>query len=567
VLPRLSLLLLLPVLLPNLTLADDHWIALKSGPFEVYSNTGDRPAREKLMYLEQFRETLRVITGKQEMRMVWPVHLLIYKNAAEIPVAPKPFRLGRDARMAAITEAGGFSPDNLKELARLLLYENTNRLPPQVEQGLMELVSTVQIDGPRITLGAPVPPAERSPGWALMQLVTVNPEYAGRSSVMISNLEQSGDFEAAYHNAFEKTAAQIQQQVDAYLKAGNFPTAFISGRALSMTRDFKPVQLASEDVRIEQADLLLAAGHTAEALAAYKALHGPEPLEGMALMDLDDQKDSQARTELKDAIEAGSKSARAWLELGRLQSDADQLKKAGELNPRWAEPYFQLADIDPAIDKEHLEQRAALLKKACALDPRNSDYWIALAKTDVVAKDFAEAQKAWAGAERAAATDEEREHIHQVRLQVEEKRFDYEAEERKRIKDEQERDLERVRAQSEAAIHASEDAARKKMNPNGAVPPKPQGWYEEPKAGPSVQGVFQRLDCLDQRARLVIQTPDGKSVQLLMADPSKVTTGGGGDQTLVCGAQKGARQVTVHYNVKADAKLHTTGEVTSIEFQ
>ncbi len=106
-----------------------------------------------------------------------------------------------------------------------MLYENTNRLPPEVEQGLIELVSTVQIDGPRITLGAPVPEAERSPGWALMHLVTVNPEYAGRSRVMISNLEQSGDFDAACHNAFEKSAAQIQQQADAYLKAGNFPTS------------------------------------------------------------------------------------------------------------------------------------------------------------------------------------------------------------------------------------------------------------------------------------------------------------------------------------------------------
>ena len=122
---------------------------------------------------------------------------------------------------------------------------------------MIELVSTVQIDGPRITLGAPVPEAERSPGWALMHLVTVNPEYAGRARVMISNLEQSGDFEAACHNAFEKSAAQIQQQADAYLKAGNFATASISGRALSMTRDFKPVQLGSEDVRIAQADLLL----------------------------------------------------------------------------------------------------------------------------------------------------------------------------------------------------------------------------------------------------------------------------------------------------------------------
>ncbi len=561
-LPRLSLLLLLPALLP----AEDHWIALKSGPFEVFSSAGERPAREKLMYLEQFRETLRVITGKPEMRMVWPVHVIIFKNAGEMPSVPKQFKLGRDARMAAITEAGGFSRESLEELARLLLYENTNRVPPDIEKGLIELVSTVQIDGPHITLGAPVPEAERTPGWALMHLVTVNPEYAGRSSVMLSNLEQSGDFEAACHNAFEKTAAQIRQQADANLKSGTFATASVSGRALSMTRDFKPVQLGAEDVQIAKADLLLATGHTAEASAAYKALQGPEASEGMALMLLDDQKDKEARAALQDAIDAGSKSARAWLELGRLTSDADELKKAGELNPRWGEPYFQLADLNAAVDKENLEQRAVLLKKATALDPRSSDYWTALAKNDIAAKDFAEAQKAWAGAERAAASDEDRERIHQVRLQVEGDRFDEEAAERKRLRDEQEADLRRVKNQSEAAIHASEDAARKKMNPNGAAPPKPEAWYEAPKAGSAVEGAFQKLDCLDQRARLIIQTADGKTVQLLMADPSQVSLGGGGEKTFSCGAQKQLRQVTVHYNAKPDAKLHTVGEVVAIEF-
>ncbi len=561
-LSRLSLLLLLPAMVR----ADDHWIALRSGPFEVYSSVGEKPAREKLMYLEQFRETLRVITGKEEMRMVWPVRVVIFKNASQIPSAPKPFALGRDTRMIGITESGDFSRDTLKELARLILYENTNRLPPAVEQGLIELVSTVQIDGPRITLGAPVPAAERSPGWALMHLVSTNPAYAGRTRVMISNLEQSVDFDAACHNAFEKSAADIQQQADAYLKAGNFPTAAISGRALSMTRDFKPIQLGSEDARLAMADLLLASGHTAEATTAYKALHGPAPPEALALMELDDQKDREARAALQESIDAGSKSARAWLELGRLQSDADELKRASALNPRWGEPYYQLADLDAAVDKEQLEKRAALLKKAADLDPRNSDYWTALAKTDIAAKDFTEAQKAWAGAERAAATDEERERIRKVRLQVQETRFDEEAAERKRLRDEQEADLQRVKAQSEAAIHAAEAAARKKMNPNGEAPPKAEVWYEEPKAGPSVQGVFQRLDCLKGSARMVIQTGDGKTMQLLMADPSQITTGGGGDQTLSCGAQKNQRQVLVRYNAKPDAKLHTAGEVTSIEF-
>jgi tetratricopeptide (TPR) repeat protein len=253
--------------------------------------------------------------------------------------------------------------------------------------------------------------------------------------------------------------------------------------------------------------------------------------------------------------------------LGRLQSDADQLKKASDLNPRWAEPYFQLAELNPAIDKANLEQRAVLLKKAAALDPRNIDYWQALAKNDIAAKDFNEAQKAWAGAERAATNDEERERIRKVRLDVQETRFDEEAAERKRIRDEEQADLQRVKAQSEAAIRAAEDAARRKMNPNGAVPPKPEAMYQEASASASVQGIFQRLDCLDTRARLVIQTPDGKTVQLLMADPSQVTLEGGGEKTFNCGTQKNARQVTVNYNAKPDAKLHTAGEVVAIEFR
>ena len=537
---------------------------MRSGPFEVYSNVGEKPVRETLMQLEQFRETLRVITGKEEMRLVWPVRVVISKT---VTADTKPFALGRDARMASLSGAGGFTPDSLKELARLLLRDNTNRLPPDVESGLIELVSTVQIDGVRITLGAPVPEADRSPGWALMHLVTVNPEYAGRTRVMISNLEQTNDFEAACHNAFEKSAAQIQHQAIADLKAGNFATTSISGRALSMTRDFKPIQLGSEDARFALADLLLASGHFAEAGAAYHDLHGPAASEGAGFVALQADKDDQAQTALQDAIESNSKNARAWLQLGIMKSSEEQLKRASELNPRWGEPYYQLADLNPAIDKPQLEQRATLLKKACALNPRNSEYWTALAKTYEVAKDFAEAQKAWSGAERAAANDEDRERLRKVRLEVQEKRFDYEAAERKRIHDDEQADLARVKAQSEAEIHAAEAAARKKMNPNGAVPPKPEAWYQAKEAGSSAEGMFQKLDCLNGSARMVIQTADGKTMELLLADPSQVSLGGGGgEQTLACGAQKNPRRVVVHYNPKPDAKLHTAGEVITIEF-
>lgn len=557
--PRLCLALLAPVLL----LADEHWIALRSGPFEAYSNVGDKPARQKLMFLEQFRETLRVITGKEDMRLVWPVRVVITRQAQP---DTKPFALGRDARMISASESGGFSPGDLKELARILLHDNTNRLPADVEQGIEELVSTLQVDGVRVTLGAPVPEPERSPGWALMHLVTVTPDYASRTPVMLSNLEQTSDFDAACHNAFGKSAAQIQEQAAAYLKAGNFPTTSVSGRALSMTRDFKPIQLGSEDARFALADLLFASGKTTEAAAAYMALHGAAASEGLGLIAFRDQKDDQAQAALKDAVESGSKNARAWLDLGFLKSDAGMLKKATALNPRWGEPYFQLADINPAIDKPQLEQRAEMLKKAAALDPRNSDYWTALAKTYEVAKDFTEAQKAWSGAERAAANDQQRAKIAKIRLDVQAKRFDYEAAERKRIHDEEQADLDRVKAQSDAEIHAAEAAARRKLNPNGEAIPRPVGWYEANSAGgATVQGTFQRLDCLGAQARLVIQVADAKTVQLLVADPSQIDLGGG-NATLSCGPQKNPRQVLVRYNPKPDAKLHTAGQVTTIEF-
>jgi hypothetical protein len=558
VFPRLFLLASLPLLLP----AEDHWTGLKYGPFEVLSSAGDRPARETLMYLEQFRETLRIITGKQEMRMVWPVRVLVFKRT---PPASPNFALGRDARMAAVGESGAFPRESLKELARILLYENTTRLPQPIEEGLIELVSTLEVNGTRVTLGAPVPQAERSHGWALMQLVTVNPDYAGRSRVMVSNLEQSGDFEAACHNAFEKTAKQLDQQAEAYLKSGTFGTTSVSGRALSPIRDFKNDQIDADDEKIAMADLLLAAG-SGQAEAAYTGLHGPRAAEGLGLLALKEHKNNQARILFQSAIESQSDSARAWLELGRLEPDpaksVKDLKKASELNPSWAEPFLRMSER-----QDDLGQKADMLKKAANLDARNIDYWQALAKVETAAKDYPAAQKAWAGAERAAANDEERARIHQVRLQAEQERADFEAAERKRIADERERDIQRVKGLSDAAIRTAEEEARKNLNPNGAAPPKPEAWYEATPGEATVEGEFVRLDCLGRQARLVVQTADGKTVQLLVGDPSQIVIAGGGEKALGCGQQKTPRKVSVQYKAKPNAKLRTAGEATTIEFR
>jgi hypothetical protein len=536
---RLFFLLALAALLD----AEDRWIEIRSGPFQVFSDADDRAARDQMMQLEQFRQGLGVVLGKQDLQLVWPVRVLVSKSGR-----PADLRFARDSYICTGVPR--------KALARLLIEQNTKRLPAGIESGIVELFSTLEVNGTRITLGAPVPAGERTRDWARMHLLTVDPAYSGRARVMISNLEQGSDLDSAYKNAFEKTVAQIEKQVDGYLAAGTFGTTNVSGRALNPARDFHVEQLDSDTAKLALGDLLLA-NESREAEAAYKALHGSGAAEGLGLVALKAHQDQEARRLFSSAIESGNPSARAYYEAGVLEPDAAKartlLQKAADLNPRWSEPPYQLAQRETDLDR-----KAILLAKAASLDPRSVGYWQALAETYIAAKRFKDAQKAWGGAENAAATPQEREHIRQVRLHVEGERADFEAAERKRIADEQARDLERVKNASMAAIHDAEAAANKRLNPDGAPPPKPEQWWNEPEAGAKVNGTLQRFDCVGRQARVVVQTEDGKTVQLLVRDPAQIVLING-EKSLACGPQRPARNVTVGYDPK-------TRQVVNVEF-
>ena len=525
---------------------------MRSGPFHVLSAVGDKAAREQMAQLEQFRHALGSALGKSDLHLVWPVRVLVLKNPGA-----QTLELGRDAYMTSNVD--------LTKLARLLIDQNTQRLPSDIEEGLIALFSTLQVSGTHITLGTPPAPAARTRAWARMHLLNVDPAYAGRIRVMINNLEQGSDLDVAYRNAFEKNAAQIDKQLDGYVAAGNFGTATVSARALSALRDFHPATADAITSQLALADLALAT-HSPTASKAYTALHGPEASEGLGLIALEQKHASQAAGLFASAIESETKSARTYFEAGLLESNTTKARKsfhkASELNPLWAEPLYRAALLDSDLDTA-----AGLLKKAAQIDPRNVEYWQALAKTETAATRFIEAQKAWGGAERAAATIEERDRIRQVRLQLQGERADHEAAERRRKAEEEAADLERVKNQSMAAIHAAEAASNKKMNPKGEIAPKAVEWWSGPEAGGKVDGTIQRFDCLGRQGRLVIQAGDGTTIQLLVRDASQLVVSGGSELTLACGAQKAARRVLVLYNPKPDRKSGTAGEAVSIEFR
>ena len=82
----------------------------------------------------------------------------------------------------------------------------------------------------------------------------------------------------------------------------------------------------------------------------------------------------EARENFAAAMEAGSTSARCYIEYAKLEPDHDKaeqaLLKAAGINPKLAEPFALMAarDTDP-------RKRLMHWKAAAERDPRNTAYW------------------------------------------------------------------------------------------------------------------------------------------------------------------------------------------------
>ncbi|MGC9951430.1 MAG: hypothetical protein ABSF64_34170 [Bryobacteraceae bacterium] len=552
-------------LLPLTALAGEHWIRFTSGPIEVFSSAGSKDGRETLVKFEEFRHALGMVLGDNDLQLPRPIRVLLFKTGA--PQTPEPVVRGRDQYNIVLT-AGQEIPDEVfARLTQLFLDTTTARMPERLERGLISLFSTIQVTGIKITLGEP--PVHPDMDWARVHLLAVDPEYYGKLRVLTYNLRKGVDEDAAFRNALGKTPEQIELQAQAHLAAGRFQATSISPLPMS-PMDFPERSVDPDAAQLGVADLLL--GDRSRAI--YRELIAqkervPEAWEGLGMLALRDHRTGEARNDFAAAMEAGAKSAECYMEYARLLSDnaADSAKalaaldKAAKINPKLAEPHFLMAQRQTEPPK-----RIAELKQAAKLDARNLDYWQALAEAYLEAHDYPRAAQAWKSAEQAAATPGDRARMQRKRLDIEAQRLDWEDAEKKRKADEEAREVDRLKQQARADLHALEARANQGQSPaspNDKVVP----WWDGPKPSGVTTGMLKQVDCLGKRMRLVVLDQDQKTVKLLIADPAQVAVvGGAGDLKLSCGAQ-GMRRVKVEYFPKADAKLATKGEVATIEFQ
>ncbi len=553
-------LFLLCFLLPIVGLADEHWIRFTAGPFEVFSSAGPKEGRDTLVRFEEFRHALGYVLGEDDLQASLPVRILLFKTGA--PQTPEQLVQGRDQYAIVLTAGTPIGPEIFVRLTRLFLETNTARMPERLERGLVDLFSTIEVSGIRITLG--LPPAQPNLDWARMHLLAVSPEYYGNLRVLTYNLRKGVAEDPAFRNAFGKTPEQIEVEAQKHLAAGNFQTTSVSPLPMS-PHDFPERSVEPAAARLAIADLLL--GDSSE--AAYRDLiqqktRMPEAYEGLGILALRANRKDDARKDFSAAIEAGAKSARCYMEYARLESDSGKamaaLEKAAKMNPKLGEPHFLMAQRETESPK-----RIQQLKQASKLEPRNTAYWQALAEAYLDAKDFPAAAQAWRSAEQSAASPVERARFHRAWLDVEGQRLDWEASERQRKADEEAREIEKLKTEARADLRALEARANRGQSApaqNEKVVP----WWDGPQPSGVVHGTLKQVDCLGKRFRLVVAADDQKTVKLLVNNPAQIAVLGGGELTLGCGAQSG-RRVKVEYFPKANAKLATAGEVATIEYQ
>ena len=538
---------LLAALLVTAGASGADWSRFVSGPFEVLSKAGRKPARQILTELEQVRHALGAALEKQDLEAVWPMQVVVFASERDCSGCVLGRWFERRDKWILGTVRGRPLPH--AQLARILIAANTRRMPEKVERGLAALFSTIEVEGVRVRLGKPVP--EPDIDWARMHLFLVDPELSVRTPVLLANLQQGADWHVAYKNAFAKSPEEMEAMVKAYLARGEFPVREFSGAPVSPKR-FHPRDYRPEYVEVAVADLKQ--GEAAR--AAYEAVlakYGdyPPALEGLGRFE--------------EAVKAGSRSARCLLEYAKLLDEPARarqaLVRAAELNPRWAEPWALMAE---------LETNTALklrdLKKATELDSRNLAYWEALSETYLEAGDLRQASLALGGAMRAARTPEEREAYYQKRLRLEERRAEQRVRSRqsdlirrrrteaRRLREEWEEMLRRAREAEEAA--------------GGEEATDVVEWWDDPRPKAKIWGLLKQVECTRGPARLVIEASDGKITRLVIKDPGRVVImGREPNATLGCGKQNPPRPVAVEYYKPSQPGARDAGEVAVVEFR
>jgi hypothetical protein len=531
----------------------DKWTEYNLGPFYVDTESDAAAARYDLTQLEQMRWVLGGLLEIKDLNTTWPIRVLITKSSAH----SAHFALHDGCYLLAIAPD---SPLPLGEVARLFLQANTPRIPNEVETGIAELFDTLKASGPHVSWGGR--PAHPDLDFARMQLFATKFEYGASFHIFLTSLRNGSTLRAAERNAFDKDPDVLEKEAAARLAAGSWQAVSVSGRPLDPKTDFGDHSLDPAFARVYAAAALIPTNPADSEAILKQELNQGGPANALifeSLAEIASSRNQKPTQELDDAMHAGSKSAAVYFEAADgLAPDLalPLLRKAALLNPLWSEPVFAQAEAT-----DDLPEREKLLKEAILMNPRSTDYLIALARTQMANGHALAAQSTWVRAEDSAPSDASRESVRQLHDSMESARLDEAAAERKREKDEATLADQRAQQAEADRIHAAEERANKasaaaagSSDPNAGV----VDWDTLVKTQ-KTSGHVVMVDCKDGYTRVAVRDLRGKTRQFLYREADQ--------KIFSCDNKPETRQIVVTYRSHPDDSHGTDGDIVSVAWR
>jgi hypothetical protein len=532
--------------------AADKWTEYNLGPFYVDADSDASAARYDLTQLEQTRWVLSGLLEIKDLNATWPIRILVTHSAKQ----SRHLTL-HDGYYLYVAPPG--APMPLGEVARLFLEANTPRLPEEVEHGVAELFDTLKASGSRVSWGGA--PAHPDLAFARMQLFATKFEYGASFHIFLSSLRSGSTLHAAEHNAFGQDFEALEKEAAARLAANNWQAVSTSGRPLDPKRDFGDHSLEGSVARVFAVSAGIDVDPDQAETALKNSLNEGGAATALALDSLADV--AQARKEKPDqywddAMQAGSKDAAVYVGAAREQAPdraLPLLKKAQLLNPLWAEPVFLQAEAT-----DDLKQREELLKQALKMNPRSTDYWVTLARTQMADGHAQAAQSSWVRAEDSAPDEVRRKQVQDMHDGMENARLDQAEADRKREHDDAVLADQRAQQAEADRIHAAEEKANK-ANATASSSAGDIVDYGSLLQTEKASGSVILEDCHKDYIRVSVRDSRGKVRQLLYLgdDP--------GHKLFSCDNQPEKRQIVVTFHPKDDRIHKTDGEIVSVSWR
>jgi tetratricopeptide (TPR) repeat protein len=393
------------------------WRLARSEHFEIYSQTGDRRAREMLMWFEQLRAFFEQQAGEKSGSSS-PVRVIVFASQQEY----QPYRLRSTADAYYVgSESQDFivvgTDDPARfglaahEYAHLVMRTSGAALPPWLKEGLAELFATLHITEHATELGGALPARLRTlqtrPWMPLPDLLSLSEEshrrlergamdvFYAESWALTEMLALSPKYAPSFPKILNRPAlddAAVIRDLHDWVNQRKFPSlqlpAVITPAVPVDVSDVPPFTS-----RLLLAQVLLAAGEFERAEASFTSLaqeapDSPDVSAGLGVIALHKGDSEAARRAWKRAIDDGITDAQLCYHYAILADQAGlpagdirpALQRAVTLKPDFDDAHYQLALLE-----KNAGRYAAAIEQFRAIgtvsEKRSYAYWLAIADT------------------------------------------------------------------------------------------------------------------------------------------------------------------------------------------